>query len=252
MVLRRVVIAIAAATVSIAAVVGYAFFPNAVDSRSTEDICFDPEGPVNKIIPACTALIASGHYHGSDLSGIYDTRAAAYHARGDLALAMADYNESIRMCPTAGGYEVRGALWEEEGNQEQAIADYTRAISAWPEWEPPYEMRAEIYLAQGNPTQAIADFTEAIRFGHPLLLNYKYIRRAVAYAAAGRSDEGLRDLDHVTDADPDNPLAWEVRGQVEAARGERDKAIAAFRTALYYEPRREGSLTGLRQLGAEP
>ena len=254
MILRRVVIAIAAAMVSIAAAVGagLALFPNAVDGRSTEDICFDPEGPVNKIIPACTELIASGRYRGSDLSGIYDTRAAAYDADGDMARATADYTEAIRICPTAGAYEVRGALWEKRGDRAQAIADYTRAIAAWPEWAPPYEMRAEIYLAQGDPTPAIADFTEAIRFGHPLTVNFQYIRRAVAFAAAGRSDEALRDLDHVTDANPDNPLAWEVRGQVEAARGEREKAIVAYRTALYYEPRREGPLAGLKQLGAAP
>jgi tetratricopeptide (TPR) repeat protein len=126
------------------------------------------------------------------------------------------------------------------------------AIEIEPDWAPPYEMRAELLLAEGAPGAAIDDFTQAIRFGHPLTVNYQYIRRAVAYMAAGRYDEGLRDLEHVLGEDTDNALAYEVRGQIDAARGERDRAIAAFRAALHYEPTRKGAQEGLRRLGATP
>jgi tetratricopeptide (TPR) repeat protein len=245
-------LAILAALAGVVAVAGYALVGLPTDNRPAEDICFDPEGSIGNLIPACTKLIESSRYHGSDLSGIYYTRGAAYRDIGNVTQAMADFDEMVRICPDAGGYEVRAALWEQEGRHDKAIADYTRAIAAWPEWSPPYEDRGEIYLAQGEPARAVEDFTQAIRYGHPLLVNYRYIRRAVAYLAAGHYDNALLDVEHVLEDDPTNSLAWEVRGQIEAARDDRDAAIADFRTALYYERGRGASLAGLKKLGAAP
>jgi tetratricopeptide (TPR) repeat protein len=222
------------------------------DNRPAEDICYDAEAAIGNLIPACTALIASGRYHDSDLSGIYSIRGAAYRDIGDLKQAMADFDEMVRICPTAGAFETRAALWEQQGEHDRAIADYTRTIAAWPEWSPPYEDRGEIYLAQGDPARAVEDFTQAIRYGHPLLVNYRYIRRAVAYSEAGRYDDALLDVEHVLEEEPEDALAWEVRGQIKAARGNRDAAIADFRTALYYERGRDASLAGLKKLGAAP
>jgi len=250
--LSLIATAVGAASV-IAAVLGsYSFFMDPVDNRPAEEICFDPEGSIGSLIPACTKLIESGSYHGSDLSGIYSTRGAAYRDIGNVTQAMVDFDEMIRICPDAGGYELRAALWEQQGNHGKAIADYTRAVVAWPEWSPPYEDRGEIYLAQGEPARAIKDFTQAIRYGHPLLINFRYIRRAVAYLAAGRYDDALLDVEHVLEDDPTNALAWEVRGQIEAARGDRSAAIGDFHTALYWERGRETSVAGLKRLGASP
>jgi tetratricopeptide (TPR) repeat protein len=251
--LRRVFIAVATGVVLAgAALGGYTFSAVSADKRSAEEICFDPEGSIGALIPACTELIESGRYHGSDLSGIYATRGAAYRDIGNVKQAMADFDEMIGICPTAGALETRAALWEQQGNHDKAIADYTRAVVAWPEWSSPYEDRGEIYLAQGEPARAVEDFTQAIRYGHPLLINFRYIRRAVAYLAARRYDDALLDVEHVLEEEPGDALAWEVRGQIEAARGNRDAAIADFRTALYWERGREVSVAGLKQLGASP
>jgi tetratricopeptide (TPR) repeat protein len=243
---------ILAALAGVVAVAGYAIVSLSTDNRPAEDICFDPEGSIGNLIPACTKLIESGRYHGSDLSGIYYTRGATYRDIGNVTQAMADFDEMVRICPDAGGYEVRAALWEQEGQHDKAIADYTRAIAAWPEWSPPYEDRGEIYLAQGEPARAVEDFTQAIRYGNPVVIDYRYVRRGVAYAAVGQYDNELLDVEHVLEDDPTNSLAWEVRGQIEAARDNRDAAIADFHTALYWERGREASIAGLKKLGAVP
>ena len=60
-------------------------------------------------ISVCTSAIHSGRWHGSGLAWAYNSRGAAYYAKGDLDRAIADYDEAIRLDPKeAIAYNNRG------------------------------------------------------------------------------------------------------------------------------------------------
>ena len=48
-------------------------------------------------VEACTALLASNRYNERNRAIIHNNRGVAQRARGDLAAAIADYDEAIRL-----------------------------------------------------------------------------------------------------------------------------------------------------------
>jgi tetratricopeptide (TPR) repeat protein len=123
--------------IALASAVSAAIFalipPNSFDDRPTEEICFDLEGSVTKSVPACTALINSGRYSGNELASIYSERAMSFRSWGKIDLAIADFNESNRICPTSGSHEWLGSIYEERGELDKALAEYNEMIRLDPE-----------------------------------------------------------------------------------------------------------------------
>ena len=60
----------------------------------------------------------------------YAARGSMYQSQGDNDLAIADYNEILRIEPKAD-YTLfsRGIAYREKGDLDQAIADYTAALA---------------------------------------------------------------------------------------------------------------------------
>ncbi len=78
-------------------------------------------------IPACTRLIAV--YTGVNLARTYGTRGHLLNLKGDLEGALRDFNESIRIDPSAGdGWYNRGVIYRKKGLRDLAIADFRRAL----------------------------------------------------------------------------------------------------------------------------
>ena len=63
----------------------------------------------------------------------YGDRGAAYLAKSEFDLAIADYTEAIRLYPTYGGhYQSRGLAYLAKGDKDRAIADFRQAIELDP------------------------------------------------------------------------------------------------------------------------
>lgn len=58
------------------------------------------------------------------------TRAWIHLQRGELDLALADFDKAIGLDPElAGAYADRGRAYEQKGEREKAIADFQKALS---------------------------------------------------------------------------------------------------------------------------
>src|SRR5512141_188641 len=74
-------------------------------------------------IAACTRAIKSGTYNGKTLALAYSNRGVEWKAKGDLAKAVADYDEAIKADPQ------QPAAYNNRGIAYAAAADYDKAIA---------------------------------------------------------------------------------------------------------------------------
>ncbi len=72
---------------------------------------------------------------------------------------------------------------------------------------------------------------------------------AGALGALGRYDEALREIDRAIAAAPLNPEGFHNRAVIRERQGQREAAIADYRTALRYNPAYDPSRDALRRLG---
>ena len=115
-------------------------------------------------------------------------------------------------------YVYRGTAYLKKGLRDQAIADYQKAIGIDPEAPVAHGMLGVAYYDMGRYDLALAELTRAIELSGPNAHSMDYLRRAVAYEASG----------------------------------DRDKALADYRTALQLNPDDEDSKKGLQRLRTPP
>src|SRR5271166_4488349 len=80
-------------------------------------------------ITSCTALIDSGRYQQANLAILYHDRGVAKRAKGDLAAAVSDFTEAMRLnADYARAYADRGSARLMQHDLDGAIADLDTAI----------------------------------------------------------------------------------------------------------------------------
>ena len=206
------------------------------DDRRT---CAEASGEV--AIAACSRVIASGRYRGSDLAKAYFYRGVEYRERGDLDRAIVDYSEAIRFDPKfALAYNNRGLALQDRGELDRAIADYDEAIRFDPKLALPYSNRGLALHQKGELDRALADYDAAIRLDPEFA--QAYYNRGLAWQDKGDLDRALADY---TQAIKLNPLpkspthinVYVDRGVVWRVKGEVDRAIADFNDAIRLDPK---------------
>src|SRR3982750_2321414 len=114
---------------SFAAVLTAAFVPPAL----ADDWETCAKGAGDEAIAACTRAIKSGTYNGKTLALAYSNRGVEWRAKGDLAKAIADYDEAIKHDPQqAAAYNNRGIAYASAAEYDKAIADYDKAVELNP------------------------------------------------------------------------------------------------------------------------
>jgi tetratricopeptide (TPR) repeat protein len=116
-------------------------------------------------VEGCTWLIRYGDQKGKDLASAYVNLGQARHDPRDPALALASYEQAIRIDPRGSlGYAGRGVLRGQQGDHAGAAADWSRVIDLEPRAGEAFNARGLVRAGQGDLLSAIADYTAALRW----------------------------------------------------------------------------------------
>lgn len=178
-------------------------------------------------------------------------RADVYYARHDYRLALSDYNTSLRINPkSANVLTQRGWAHFRLNDRRSALADANAALNVNANYAGGYNLRGTLFATNGEFDRAINDFSSAIRLNTSWAV--AYANRGLAYYRKQDLANAEKDVNEAIRLDPRNALAHQTRGYVYQARGQRDLAIEAFRTALQLDRTLDESRKRLQQLGVTP
>src|SRR6516164_641390 len=76
---------------------------------------------VDQRIDGCSAVIKAARDKGDKLAEAFNNRGVAYRLKGDYDRAIADYNQAIKLKPSAEGYFNRGNAQLGKGHYDRAI-----------------------------------------------------------------------------------------------------------------------------------
>jgi Tfp pilus assembly protein PilF len=178
-------------------------------------------------------------------AGEFFGRAMRRHRQGDLAGALADFEEAARLDPASA--ELRnncGVLRRALGDLDGALAAFEEALRCNPRSAEAFNNRGVVRLMRGDAARALADFNEAVRLS-PSYVN-ALSNRGVARIELGDFAGALADFDQVLRADPGNldaarnrALARREAGDLAGAAADLDQALArtprAAAAGLYFD-----------------
>lgn len=226
-------------TALIAAALSVASVTNAPaqDVVSPTPICaLQSKATADQRIAACATLLASsGEANVAARVRYLLVRADAYDDRGELARAIADYNEAIRLDPgNATAFENRGTAFLRNGNHDRAIEDYNEAIRLDPNFALAYADRGAAYYFKKDYERAIKDYDEAIRLDPKR--SGTFSNRGAAYKKIGRNDRAIADESEAIRLEPTRPEFYDNRGLSYAHNRDYDRAIADYDEAIRIRP----------------
>lgn len=168
---------------------------------------------------------------------VHARRAAAHRVRGDLSLAIAEYDEALRADPNrAEIYARRGGARRANGDAEGALEDFDRAYALDPRAVANDRGVADAFSSRGfvrasrlDLSGALADFDKAIACyqGNPDF----YFKRGQARIIKGDTAGAISDIDAGLALKPDDKLAsiaYAVRGYAHLLRHEETEARRDF------------------------
>jgi tetratricopeptide (TPR) repeat protein len=163
-------------------------------------------------------------------------RATAYHALGQIDLALPDYDTTIRMAPkTVLAFLDRGiVLRTYKGELYTALADFDQAVALAPDNVAALALRGDTLAALGRFGPAVADLGRAIARmpDNPRL----YVLRGLANGQRGEVQLALADYERALTLDPGNVEALVDRAALKAGTGDHDGAVADLDRALSVQP----------------
>jgi tetratricopeptide (TPR) repeat protein len=146
----------------------------------------------------------------------YHNRAWAYEVMGEHDKAIADEGETIRLdaddAENLGvDYNSRGCMWRNKGELDIAIADFNEAIRNKPNYPDAHFNRGRSWRMKGEYDKAISDLNEAIRLDTKDTGNYA--ERGTSWEARGNYDKALADYNQAIKVDSKDSagfasLAW--------------------------------------------
>jgi tetratricopeptide (TPR) repeat protein len=184
-------------------------------------------------IEACTNLLTI-----SLNAETYWQRGTAHFAKGEIDLAIADYNKAVEQDSGYGFALIDLALAHlQKGEVDLAMADIDKACAQQKRCSPTtLSIRSAIYAEKGEFDRALQDLDEAIRLTPYVADIYVgrgsiYRRRGMKLQSGTDYDRALNDLDHAIRIAPNLRRPYLERGMAYEGKGDRERAQADFRTA---------------------
>ncbi len=138
-------------------------------------LCTTDTTPADQQIDACNKIIALKVFTGEKLATIYFWRAVGWNKKGNYTQVIADACEAIRLKPNVPSYNLRGSAYYDKGEYDIAIADFNDALRIGRDRRGGiiYHNRGNALRSKGDYEKAIADYNEAIKLGPPSAFSYQ-------------------------------------------------------------------------------
>ncbi|MCO5166160.1 MAG: protein kinase [Planctomycetes bacterium] len=177
-------------------------------------------------------------------------RARAREALGDLDGARADLERALTLDPDLAVARVnRADLRGAAGDLAGARADLDRAVELDPGLAAAWCLRGLVRRRAGDPAGAVGDLRRAVSLAPGLApahlalgeLRLEAARREdpASERAQASLEAAVVHLDRALELDPGLALAWALRGDAQAARGEPELAYRDYAQALGLDPARK-------------
>jgi tetratricopeptide (TPR) repeat protein len=208
---------------------------NSADTRIQMDTCGNATDP-DVAIAACNRLLDHAGLPDTARMYVYYSRGRAAMEKQDLAAALSDLNESIRLDGSqAVSFATRGIVHGTMGNMEAAIPDFTRAIELNPQDAVSFQNRGKAYSDTGKQPRAIQDFTRAIELGNDEAATRN--GRCWARAILGQElDLAREDCEAAVRMEPEDGNNHNSLAFVRFRSGDYAGAIADYTTSLSLNP----------------
>ncbi|MBR0875180.1 caspase family protein [Bradyrhizobium tropiciagri] len=193
-------------------------------------LCTTETTPADQMIDACNKIIALKVFSGEKLATIYFWRAVGWNKKGEYARVIADATEAIRLKPSVAVYNLRGSAYYDKGENDIAIADFNDALRMGPPSGIIFHNRGNAWRNKGDYAKAIADYDAAIKAGPKSAFSYQ--NRGGAKQALGDLDGALADINEAIRIDPSLPQPLINRAVIWRAKGDADRAIADTTEAI--------------------
>jgi tetratricopeptide (TPR) repeat protein len=153
----------------------------------------------------------------------------------DLNMAIDHLTRAIDLMPSEVEPRAqRSVVYAFQNKFELALEDCDALIEMKPDLGLGYGVRGRILQMQGEFSEAIEACTRAIDLG--METSSVLLARGLAYAATDQPELALSDCNAAIALDPDNPLAYQLRGMLSMQRGELDTAMEALMKARDIAP----------------
>ena len=183
---------------------------------------------VDQRIDGCSAVIKAARDRGDKLAEAFNNRGVAYDRKGDYDRAIADYDQAIKLKPSAELYFNRGNAHLGKSQYDHAIDDYNQAIKLKAGFAAAFDNRCWARAVVGILKQALADCNEALR----LMPNNTatFGTRGFIFLKMTNFDAAVSDYDAALRANPKFAFALYGRGLARVRNddpsGEGDMAAA--------------------------
>lgn len=201
-------------------------------------LCDNQDASPDAIITACSARILNG-VTGKELAITLRNRGFGYALKNDYDRAIADYDRSIEIDPTAAKtFDLRGIAYRGRHDEDRAIADFDQAIKFDPINAVAFRDRGLAYRAKHDYDHALADYNEALRIdpGYRDAIN----ERGLTYDNRGDYDRAIADFSEVVRIDPTFAQAFVNRGIIYGIKGNFDRAKSDYDAAIALKPEQAG------------
>lgn len=152
----------------------------------------------------------------------------------------------LRRSPQAEFYNIRGMIRFEHGQIDLALADYNESLRLDPNRSHVWNNRGNVQRAKGAFNQAIGDFNQAVRLDPDDPLAYK--NRGNVWSDKGAFDKALLDYSEAIRLSPNDADAFNNRGSMSMLQKDYDRAIADWNEAVRLDPKATGAYNNLAWL----
>ncbi|KJC56237.1 peptidase C14, caspase catalytic subunit p20 [Bradyrhizobium sp. LTSPM299] len=193
-------------------------------------LCTTDTTPADQMIDACSKIVALKVFSGEKLATIYFWRAVGWNKKGNYPQVIADATEAIRLQPSTAVYNLRGSANYDKGEYDIAIADFNDALRMGPPSGIIFHNRGNAWRAKGDYAKAITDYEAAIKAGPRSAFSYQ--NRGISKQALGDLDGALADINEAVRIDPSLPQPLISRAVIWRAKGDIDHAITDTTEAI--------------------